>query len=99
MKAFFSSWYGKTLIIAVISVLVCVGIYYIGFTDWSDGFRGMGKGLGRGMGGQGHGHDHAPLTLTTATIPFIKAILMIGIPMTVGILIGRGYKKVSRRKA
>lgn len=99
MKKILSSWYAKVFIISLVSILVCVAFYYIGFTDWSYSYRGQGTGmgLGRGAGGGGsHAHEEAPLTLLNVTLPFLKAALMIGVPMTLGILIGKGYKKVKR---
>lgn len=103
MKTLLSSWYAKALLISLVTVLVCVGLYYIGFSDWSDSFRGQGQGLGMGRGGGkppgGHSHEPHQATFIGMTVPFIKAILMIGIPMTLGIFIGKGFKKIKKVKA
>ncbi|TCS43727.1 hypothetical protein [Reinekea marinisedimentorum] len=100
MKAIMNNGYAKAFIISLISILVCVGFYYVGFSDWSYSFRGQGSGMGMGMGkgAGGHAHEELPRTFINVSLPFLKAALMIGIPMTLGILIGKGYKRVKKSK-
>jgi hypothetical protein len=88
------NWKSRTLWISAISIIAALIMMTLTFTDWADAMRIGGELAIQGSDGT-QPEREIPAVLMYI-VPFIKEFVLIGVPMLLGIGIGRIYKKLKK---
>jgi|GEM_PF-516811 len=96
MERLTENWFSRTLIILVISCLVAWCMYYLEFTDWATAIDATPIDNNAGREGQ------RPAQALLYILPFIKEVVLIGVPLALTVLTKKlylsGQRLISARK-
>lgn len=87
-------WQTRTAWLIAASLMAAMLFWAVGFTEWADGFRMSAPAAAAAL-------QEEALSMPAAVrfvVPFVKTLLLIGLPMLLGLGVGALYQRARVRK-